>query len=229
MQDQLTLPLYLEDGLDYASYVADNNAAVIRATQAWARGEMEQVYIYGEPGSGRSHMVNAAIKLADEQGYATCVLPCKELVQMPPEVLEGIEQFSMVAVDDVDTFAGQPEWEEALFHLYNRCRELGHGLLFAGQSTPRESGFALADLVSRLGAGPVYKLQPLSDQGLIELLMRRAKQRGMPLSQDVANYIILRGVREPKALVALLDELDKRALIQQRKVTIPFVKEVLHW
>jgi len=229
VQDQLTLPLYLEDGLDYANYVADKNAAVVRATQAWARGEMEQIYLYGEQGSGRSHVVNAAIKLADEMGFATCVLPCKELVQMPPEVLEGIEQFSMVAVDDVDTFAGQPEWEEALFHLYNRCRELGHGLLFSGLHTPRESGFMLADLISRLGAGPVYKLQPLSDEGLTALLMRRAKQRGMPLSKEVAHYIILRGVRQPKALIALLDELDKSALRQQRKLTIPFVKEVLHW
>ncbi|HLR16661.1 MAG TPA: DnaA regulatory inactivator Hda [Alcanivoracaceae bacterium] len=229
MQDQLTLPLYLEDGLNYASYVADENCAVVQATQAWAKGEMEQIFLYGEKGSGRSHLIHAAIKLADEEGFATCVLPCKELVQMPPEVLEGIEQFTMVAVDDVDTFAGQPEWEEALFHLYNRCRELGHSMLFSAERKPHDSGFQLPDLISRLGAGPVFKLQPLTDEGLTKLLLSRAKQRGMPLHQDVAHYIILRGVREPKALIELLDRLDKSALTQQRKLTIPFVKEVLHW
>src|SRR5699024_3105074 len=145
---------------------------------------------------------------------------------MPPEVLEGIEQYSLIAVDDVDSFAGLPEWEESLFHLYNRSRELGHNMLFTANTKPRNIGLILADLVSRLSAGPVYQLQALSDTDLVELLQCRAKQRGLPMSDEVAAYIIHRGVRAPNALVLLLDTLDEKAMVEQRKLTIPFVKEV---
>jgi len=226
---QLTLALRQQDGFFFHNYVAGPNEAAVAAVQAWARGELEQVYIYGPAGSGRSHLLSAASKLAEEHGLAMCLLPSKELLQMPPDVLEGIEQYPLVAVDDVQGFLGLPEWQEALFHLYNRCRGLGHHLLFTADAKPRHLGLVLADLVSRLGAGPVYQLHPLNDDQLVELLQCRAKQRGLPMSDEVAAYIIHRGVRTPQALVLLLDTLDEKAMVAQRKITIPFVKEALGW
>lgn len=229
MNTQLTLALRQQDGFLLENYIAGANKAAVAAVAAWARGELEQVFIYGAEGSGRSHLLSAASKLAEDSGLSLCLLPSKELLQMPPEVLEGIEQYSLVAVDDVDSFCGLPEWEEALFHLYNRCRAQGHRMLFTANAKPREIGLALPDLVSRLGAGPVYQLQPLEDKDLVELLQCRARQRGLPMSDEVAAYIIHRGVRTPNALVLLLDTLDEKAMVEQRKITIPFVKEVLEW
>ncbi len=229
MNTQLTLALRQQDGFLFENYIAGPNQAAVAAVAAWARGELEQVYIYGPEGSGRSHLLSAASKTAEDSGLNLCLLPSKELLQMPAEVLEGIEQYSLIAVDDVDSFVGLPEWQEALFHLYNRCRELGHHMLFTANAKPRNLGLALADLVSRLGAGPVYQLQALGDADLVELLQCRAKQRGLPMSDEVAAYIIHRGVRAPNALVLLLDTLDEKAMVEQRKLTIPFVREVLEW
>lgn len=229
MSTQLTLALRQQDGFWFDNYIAGPNQAAVAAVKAWASGELEQVYLYGPQGSGRSHLLSAALKHAEDLGLSICLLPATELLQMPPEVLDGIEQYSLVAVDDVDSFRGLPEWQEALFHLYNRCRELGRNMLFVANVQPRSLGLDLADLVSRLGAGPVYQLQALNDKELLDLLQCRARQRGLPMSDDVAAYIIHRGVRTPNALVLLLDTLDEKAMVEQRKLTIPFVKEVLGW
>lgn len=226
--NQIPLPLQVHDGLTFDTYVAGENAVVVAAIQAWANGELEQLYVYGSPGCGRTHLLSAALKVAEANNVPACLLPGKELVQMPVEILEGIEQYPLVAVDDVHCLAGE-EWEEALFHLYNRCRDIGHHMLFSANAKPVDVGIQLADVVSRLNAGPVYKLHSLADQDLIELLQMRAKQRGLLINEDVAAYVIHRGVREPRALLKLLDTLDKSAMIQQRKITKPFIKSVLQW
>jgi DnaA family protein len=70
-------------------------------------------------------------------------------------------------------------------------------------------------------------VQPLSDPEKSLALQLRAKQRGLSLSQDVANYLLTHAPRDMGQLFMLLERLDLASLQRQRKITIPFVKEVL--
>jgi DnaA family protein len=92
---------------------------------------------------------------------------------------------------------------------------------------PASVGFALPDLASRLAAGPVWKIEALQDQELIEALQLRAHWRGFELPDDTSRYLLRRLPRTSAVLFALLDQLDTAALRSQRRLTIPFVKDVL--
>ena len=122
-----------------------------------------------------------------------------------------------------------PEWAEALFHLFNRIRDAGHYLLIAADAAPRQLEIALPDLDSRLRWGVVLRIQALDDDGKLAALRARAYDRGIDLSEEVAQFILNRSPRQTGELFLLLDHLDQASLSAKRKVTIPFVKQLLGW
>ncbi len=218
---QIPLRIGLRDGATFANFLPGANAAVRHALQAAAE---PFIYIGGAVGSGRSHLLQAACHQVGEESGLAAYLPLAECLAMSPQMLEGMEQMALVAIDDVELLAGNPEWEQALFHLYNRVRDAGHRMVVAGNGAPAALGIELPDLLSRLGWGPVFQLQPLDDAGKSEALRMRAGQRGMELPVEVAEYLLNHGSRDMHYLFELLDRLDEGSLAAQRKLTIPFVK-----
>ena len=82
---------------------------------------------------------------------------------------------------------------------------------------------------SRLSLALVFQLQQLSDEDKLRALQLRASRRGLNLPDDVGRFILTRGARSMSALFDLLDRLDQASLQAQRKLTIPFLKEILGW
>lgn len=151
-----------------------------------------------------------------------------ELMTMDPVVLlDGLEQLDLVCIDDLHLLEGQPEWQTAMFHLYNRVRDSGRQLLLGARKSPRGMDISLADLLSRLQWSLVFQLQPMNDRDKVAALRRRSRLRGFDLPEDVAQYILHRAPRDTRALFLLLEQLDRASLMAQRKITIPFVKQVL--
>ncbi len=229
MVAQLPLALQLREGNDLSNFVAGDNGALFQGVRETVMGADRQAFIWGAEGLGKSHLLEGAVRLAQQEGLEACLLPAEELLPLSPEVLESMEQFDLLAVDDCQHFAGDRHWEEALFHLYNRLMARGGRLLVSASAAPAALGLMLPDLATRLAAGPVYRLQPLGEEDLEALLIARARTRGLRLEPDVAHFIVLRSERSPAGLVALLNRLDRLALAQQRSVTIPFVKDALGW
>jgi DnaA family protein len=124
---------------------------------------------------------------------------------------------------------GDPDWEIALFNLYNSARQLGSHLVVAGDAAPRALAVELPDLRSRLAWGTVYQLLEGDDQEKSEILQFRARRRGLSLSTGVASYIVSRAPRAMDQLLGVLDQLDEASLAQQRALSIPFVKQALGW
>lgn len=220
---QLPLRIGLRDSATFANFHPGENASACHALE---QRQEPFIYLWGAGGSGKTHLLQAACHAMSEAGQAAIYLPLSEPGLMPV-MLEGMEQMALVCLDDIDAVAGDPTWEQALFHLYNRLRDNGHHLVAAGSAPPAALGLCLPDLVSRLGWGPVFKLQHLSDEAKGEALRRRAANRGMALSPEVTSYLLQRAPRDMHALFALLERLDEVSLAAQRKLTIPFVREFL--
>ena len=116
----------------------------------------------------------------------------------------------------------------AIFNLYNRITESGKTrLLITGDRPPRQLNLGLPDLASRLDWGQIYKLQPLSDEDKLQALQLRARLRGFEMPEDVCRFLLKRLDREMRSLFMTLDQLDHASITAQRKLTIPFVKEIL--
>ncbi len=184
-------------------------------------------YVWGAAGSGKSHLLQAACQAMSHARHSVVYLPLKLLQQWDPAILEGMEDHTLVAIDDVDHIAGNRVWEEALFHVYNRIQAQQSILLMTGQTAPTLTAIHLPDLRSRLSCAMILQIHELGDDDKINTLQDHAKKRGLDLPTSVGQYILNRCARNMHALQDILDRLDHASLVAQRKLTIPFVKNIL--
>ncbi len=230
---QLPLGVRLRDDATFANYYPGANAAALgyveRLCEADAGWTDSLIYLWGAAGVGRSHLLQAACLRFEQRDEAAVYLPLAEVADYGPELLDNLEQCELVCLDDLEAVAGRADWEEALFHLFNRLRDAGKRLLLAAATSPRELGVLLPDLQSRLTLALVFQLQELADEDKLRALQLRASRRGLQMPDEVGRFILTRGARSMSALFELLEQLDQASLQAQRKLTIPFLKETLGW
>ena len=225
---QLPLGLALRDSARFDSFFAGGNTELVALLQSMARGDGESsVYLAGHAGRGKSHLLQATCQAAGEHGLSCAYLPLRELQGMSAAVLDGLDAMQLVCVDDIEVIAGQSAWQTAMFNLFNRAQAAGHALVFAGSDKPAASGITLPDLVTRLAAGPVFTLHALNEEAVQAALQLRARGRGLELPVETAQFLLRRLPRDLASAFNLLDRLDQASMVEQRRLTIPFVKAVL--
>ena len=133
----------------------------------------------------------------------------------------------MACYDDVQVIAGLEAWEQRLFSLWQRALERGSLLLFAARENPAHVDFELPDLKSRLASSAVFAVRELNDAEQIEALTLRAGLRGLEMPPETASYLQRRFPRDMRALCDILDTLDDAAFVAQRRLTVPFIRDVI--
>jgi DnaA family protein len=195
------------------NFVAGRNVELLAALRQAADGAaaVRAVYLWGEKGCGRSHLLQAMVaqEAGDDAHYAARAVP---------------EAASVVAVDDVEALDDAAQI--ALFELYNRMREQGGLLLVSGTQAPAHLALR-DDLRTRLGWGLVYQVHALSDEEKAEALRQHAGARGFELPQEVIQYLLRHGRRDLPSLLQVLDALDEHCLRLKRGATVPLLKEVM--
>ncbi|WP_018872153.1 DnaA regulatory inactivator Hda [Thioalkalivibrio sp. ALJ16] len=230
-QRQLPLDLRLRDTSRFAGFYPGGNRLARDAVAALAVGSARtepQILLHGPAGVGKTHLLQAACHQGHERGEPVAYLPLAELAAAPPlAVLDGLERARLVALDDLDAVIGKGDWDEALFGLLNRLRDAGCRVLLAAVAAPDGLASPLPDLTSRLAWGPVFRMQAPEEDDLKRILAQRAALRGLELPESVADYLLRHYRRDLVALLQLLDRLDLAALAEQRRLTIPFVRDQL--
>lgn len=225
---QLILDVTLRDGAGFDTFHARTNRLVVETLRALARGEGEaQVYLYGESGSGKSHLLQAVCHEAAQSGRRAAYLPPALLAGVGTLALEGLEVLDLVCLDGIGVLAGVSQGETALFNLINGAREQGTQLVLSDRMSPRALPLGLSDLASRLVWGPVFQLNTLGDEEKCALLMARAQQRGFDLPREVGEHLLRICPRDLNSLLEALGRLERASLISQRRVTLPFARSVL--
>ena len=233
VNEQLTLRFGWQDSFRFSNFYAVSNEPAVHFLESidfslqHKNNSDHFAYFWGGEGVGKSHLLQAACQQVSDNGYSVAYLPLADFENLNSEMFGGLEQLSLVCIDDVQVIAGNDAWEEALFHLYNRVHEAKKTLLVAGNVVPNALQIKLPDLLSRLSWGPVFHLQKLSDDEKIQALRLRAEGRGFELPGEVAQFLLRRSPRDMTSLFALLDKLDEASLAQHRKLTIPFVRDLI--
>lgn len=221
---QLPLPLRLADHAVFASFLPAGNEPLVAALETIADGNGDGAWIWGPAASGKSHLLQAVCERAGEQA---AYLPLAALSEHGPAMLDGLARRRIVCLDDLDTVLGQEAWELALFALCNQLADSTGQLLVAAAMAPRAGPILLPDLRSRLARLPAFQLRPLAELDRLRALQLRASHRGLELPAEAARYMLTRNRRDMASLYELLDRLDREALQAQRRLTVPFVREVL--
>ena len=226
---QLSLPIQLQNSDTLANFYGDNNLLLLNSLRQNAH-QLKQpfFYIWGVQGCGKSHLLRALANQYFVENRTALYVPLDKSAYFSPAVLDNLEHNELVCLDDIQSVIGRPDWELALFDLFNRVKEQGSCLLvLSSNQSPSALSVKLPDLSTRLHWGEIYQLYGLDEQQKIVALQKNARERGIELPDETANFLLKRLDRDMHTLFEALERLDKASLQAQRKLTIPFVKEIL--
>jgi DnaA family protein len=219
---QIALDIGLATGPTLGSYFAGRNEPALRHLQLWAGSPTRSpvpTYLWGEGGSGKTHLLKAVEHSLREQGASAGWIDAA--VHEPPEYNPA---WSVVLLDDVHLFTAVQQ--HAAFNWFVNAQTHHRGVLAAGLLPPADLKLR-EDLRTRLGWGHVFHLQVLDEPERRAVLRQEADARGVFLGDDVMDFMLTRFSRDLGSLVALLGQLDGYALQTKRAITIPLIKSML--
>ena len=214
MKEQLTLNFRLRDDATFDNYIG-SAASKLREAE-------HLTFLYGSPGSGKSHLLQA---LCHETAGSSIYL--EDLGSHQADILHSLENISLICLDDIDDVIAMESWQIALFNLVNYVKDGSGRLIIAANKPASAIDCTLPDLATRLNAMVAIESELPTDSEKLAILTRRAHQRGFELNDEVARFILGRAPRNPGHLIKLLEKLEVETLRQQKIVTISFVKKTL--
>jgi DnaA family protein len=225
---QIPLGLRLPDRAVFESFLPARNAEALAHAQRVAAGAAAGLtWLCGPHGAGKTHLLQAICAAASARVRAGYV-PLAQVAALGVGVLEGLPQLQCLCLDDIDAVIGQGDWERGIFALLRELEDSGGSLIAAAQAPPALLTWALPDLGSRCAAGAVLQLRLLDEAEQSQALKLRARVRGFELPDETLQWLQRRFPRDMASLYQLLDTLDEAALVAQRRLTIPFIREVLN-
>ncbi|MDB4456241.1 DnaA regulatory inactivator Hda [bacterium] len=254
INQQFPLALKLDSRATFASFWSDADRELIAALQSLATPEASSearhearhedqpaagwLYITGGKGCGISHLLQACVTLATKHQLSAMYLSLNELLTASNTedagaaamagYFDGLEDFDLLCIDDIECLVGQPFWQEQLFYLIEKLKNRSDARLVLGShSLAAELDIDLADLKSRLKWATGFQLSVLSDEQKTQVLQFKAERLGLVMSAEVASFLMNRCSRNMADLSELLARLDQQALSSGRRLTIPWLKTVL--
>ncbi|EKE45441.1 hypothetical protein OCGS_0531 [Oceaniovalibus guishaninsula JLT2003] len=190
--------------------------AMVETPKLWPGGRLA---LTGPEASGKSHLAQVWAT-----GTDAVIVAARDLARLDVPTLASARR---LVVEDVPLIGGQRRAEAAMFHLYNLLGAAHGRLLFTGRGPVAGWGLSLPDLASRLQSATAVALPPPDDALLRALLAKHMRDRQVPLTEAVADYVVSRMTRSAARAHALAVELNRLSLARRRPVTIPLARDAL--
>lgn len=224
---QLPLALRYPPDQRFETYVAVDPPGVAQLRELSARPRRAGAFVAGAPATGKTHLLLACCAEAEEHGHRAAYLPLAAAVGRLRDALEALHECALVALDGVDALAGNRDDEVALFDFHNRMHDAGRAVVYSARAWPDALPLVLPDLRSRLQQCTRVALHAPDDEGRRELLRLRARRRGLQFDDAAIDWLLRRVDRDVASLAALFERLDRASLAAQRRLTVPFLRDVL--
>lgn len=209
--------------------IPENNEYIKKLLQNIFFTTYKFLYLWGEQGCGKTHLLLATNNYYRDSNSSIVYLPIKDLIDADYKILDNLENKSMVLIDDLDLLINFKNWNEILFHFFNRIQQNNHCLIVTAKHRPQDLQCTLPDLSSRLASGITFNIKSLDENDKIIALQIMANKKGLTLSEKTAKFLINHCQRDTASLFQLLEHLDQASMYEQRNLTIPFIKKILNF
>ncbi len=228
MAQQLPLQFEFRANQTFDDFFPGSNQEIIDHLKNCVAGTGEPfIFLWGKPGQGKSHLLQACCHHAHNQNLRSFYFDLAAAKLPDPMMLSGLNECDLVCLDNIETIVANPAWELAFFNFFNQHRDQGHQLILSAFCSPSGLDIQLPDLKTRLNWGLTLKLKTLSDDDRIAALIFKADQMGFEIAPQTGRFLVNHYDRNPDSLWTLLEKLNLESLAAKRKLTLPFLKQIL--
>ena len=220
--NQLGLPITLDSKMLLENLLG-NQQILDFINQLYFQDHSAEIYVYGETGKGKTHLLQGAISRALAKKKNGMYIDCNE--PMPEHVIDYIDQLDWISIDNVNQI--DSEQQRLFFDLYNRAKLAEVSMLVSGPTAPSSLSI-MKDLKTRLGLATVFELEELNDDLTKEVLKNQMNERNLTIETKVYEYLFKHYSRNLNILISSINLLDRASLQSKQGITIPFVKKTLN-
>ncbi|MBN2646816.1 MAG: chromosomal replication initiator protein DnaA [Thiotrichales bacterium] len=214
-------------------------AAAARQVAENPGGSYNPFFIYGGVGLGKTHLMHAIGNqlLADNPDARVVYLHSERFVQDMVNALRHnkIDDFKRfyrsldaLLIDDIQFFANKEQSQEEFFHTFNTLLEGNKQVILTSDRFPKEVDGLEDRLKSRFGWGLTIAVEPPEFEMRVAILLRKASEYNIALSEEVAFFIAKRLRGNVRDLEGALKRVDAYAQFSNRRaITVETVKEAL--
>jgi DnaA family protein len=220
--NQLGLPISLNVQMSLANFIA--NAQIQSAVSQLFNSDItSEIYVYGDPSSGKTHLLQAVIFSAMEQNKTAVFIDCKE--EIPDYLVEMVADLEWLSIDNIG--AVKEVQQHFLFDLYNRARQANVNIIVSGLSLPADLQI-MKDIKTRLNLATVFQLETLNDEQTKDALNNQMSERNMSVDEKVYSYLFKHYSRDIGLLLKAIDRLDEASMQAKQNISIPLAKKILN-
>lgn len=227
MAQQIPLQFEFQANQKFTTFYPGGNEEIVNHLQQICHDKEQQIYLCGSAGTGKTHLLQATTHHAIEQGKSAFYFSFSSNSLPDTSLLDGLEQMDIICLDNIDKIAGNALWEHAFFTFFNQHRDSNKQLVISSSCPPKYIAIELPDLKTRMSWGLTLVLKDLSDEQQLHALIYKANDLGFEISPQVGRFLISRYASDLPSIWALLEKIEIATLSAQRKLTIPFLKQIM--
>jgi chromosomal replication initiator protein len=187
------------------------------------------LFIYGGPGLGKTHLLQAIAHRATKVGHRALYTTCEQFTN---DFINAIQQgrqdefrrkyrsLDLLLIDDVQFLVGKRGTEEEFFHTFNDLHDEGSQIVLSSDGAPKAIAGLEKRLCSRFQSGLIADIQPPDQETRLAILRFKASEQRLQLSPDVAQLLADRAQENVRELEGYLNRVAAYASLTRRPITL---------
>ena len=178
------------------------------------------LYIWGEQGAGKSHILQAWVGQALQAGHTAVYIDVGSST-----LTDAAAEADFVAIDQIENLNSNEQ--AALFYIFNRFRNSHKGhLLLSAEVAPAKLQLR-EDLRTRMSYCLAYEVKSLSKEEKIDVLTNMAKTRQLNIDPIIYQYLLEHWRQDLNSLISIFNDLANYSITQGKPMTLPLLRRLL--
>jgi len=196
------------------------------------------MFLYGGVGLGKTHLIhaignhllkekpNARIRYIHAEQYVSDVVRAYQQKAFD-RFKRYYHSLDLLLIDDIQFFSGKSRTQEEFFYAFEALLSNRSQVIITSDTYPKEMAGIDERLISRFDSGLTVAIEPPELEMRVAILMKKAAQEGIPMSEDVAFFVAKHLRSNVRELEGALRKILAFVRFHGRDVTIDVARAAL--